>query len=65
MATGMEIIDLIACALTLAFIGRLLISSSLDSSSMASQWMGRFPQGGSREKLSLLNQQVAPKVRFA
>ncbi|NDC37161.1 MAG: hypothetical protein EBZ48_03810 [Proteobacteria bacterium] len=59
MVTGIEIIDLLAGALTLAFIGKLLFSASGYEPSLSDN------RGGSREKLSLLNQQIGPKVRFA
>ena len=55
MISGITVIDLIAAALTLAFIAKLLFEASGNER----------PQSGNREKLSLLNQQIGPKVRFA
>lgn len=56
MTTGMELIDLLAAALTLTFIGKLLFISMVDDGSNTV---------GNREKVSLLNQQVGPKWRAA
>lgn len=55
MTTGIEIIDLIAGALTLAFIGKLLFSAS----------GYELSPSGNREKISLLNQQIGPRIKFA
>jgi hypothetical protein len=54
MTTGMELIDLLAAALTLTFIGKLLFISVVGDNSNTS---------GNREKISLLNQQIGPKWR--
>ena len=56
MNIGIEFIDFVAAAMTLAFIAKLLFARDLDNTPSSS---------GNREKLSLLNQNINARARMA
>ena len=56
MNLGIEVIDLFAAGLTLAFMLKLLFSADRD---------GEAQKSAAREKVSLLHQHVASRIRMA